>query len=127
MTQYAADRAEAYADILEDGAMGTAFVRAQGAYDPGAGKGGQQAPTPPRSVPMLETTIDRSVRYMDGTLIGATDVRLLVAAQDDQGEVFELTMGHVLAFQGRTYTPKGIDRIAPDGAAILYDIVAGNA
>lgn len=122
MTKYEADRQDAYDSILEDGAMGTASKGARKAYDPATSRADAQAPVQ-SAVPMIEIPVDRNTRYGEGTLITEGDVKLLVAALDDQGTPFDLAMEHHLEFQGVGYVPKSIDRIAPDGAPIMFEAI----
>jgi hypothetical protein len=123
VTKYTQDIREAYDAILEDGAMGQARILGKDTYDPTTS---QTIPGVPVvvNVPMLRTVIPRSVRYDPESLITDSDVPLLIAAMDDTGAPFALSLAHQLSFAGATYMPKTSQPIAPDGTAIMYDVIA---
>ena len=123
MTKYEQDRQEAYDALLEDGVMGQVRLSAATAeYDPETSAAAVVS-ADGVGVPMLRGELSVSVRYMGGSLISDKDIRLYLAALDDQGQPFGLAMEHEITFNGELYTPRGFEAVAPDGEPVMYDAV----
>jgi hypothetical protein len=123
VTKYVQERKEAYDDLLEAGVMGHATLTGKDTYDP---QTSQTLPATPIVVnlPMVRANIPLEIRYEPDSLISERDVRLLVAALDDTGAAFDLSMEHQLSFADATYKPKSVQTTAPDGVAVMYDVIA---
>lgn len=125
MSDYAQDARDADDALREDGQLLTLTYKQPGTY-----VGGQVVPGMPiiKRAWGIETGVtahDLGVGTINGTLIKSGDRKIFMSALDDTGAALaQMKVDDLVLAGGVLYTVKNVDKVAPGGIVVLWQLVA---
>lgn len=125
MSDYAQDARDADDALREDGQLLTLTFKQPGTY-----VGGQVVPGTPiiKHAWGIETGVtahDLGVGTINGTLIKSGDRKIFMSPLDDTGAALaQMKVDDLILAGGVTYAVKNVDKVAPGGIVVLWQLVA---
>lgn len=125
MSDYAQDARDADAAFREDGQLIRLTSKTKGPYSNGA----VQIVTTEANVWGLDVAVSShaiGTTTQGGTLVKASDRKLIVSALADTGEALPAPKhGDTAQVGAQVYTVRNVDPLSPGGVAVLYNLIVG--